>query len=366
MSENQNTELMKIEKEKALQAVSNLGLSEIKDIVSIFIQSQYFTKITVSQAITKVMLGQEIGISPIQSIQHVHVFSTSNGTAIQVGSHIIAGKIKENPKYDYELIESNPKKCVLDFFEYRNNERIKVGYYEFTIKDAQDQKLTGKPNWSTDRKKQDMLFNRCISGGYKKYCPDIFNIPVYTDADEIPDKVLPANPAPDEKVDFTVETAEKIDETTREPNSQSVSDESETPVAEKEDVSKMEATEEPKPKKPEERPFKTRAKLKAHLKKLTKPYLNKDPLTNGATKMEKSEFYETINYFFNNNSERRDMFLESMFDVKVYENDLLSAHIYAFEEWSGIKYKMLADEPKPDNYAITESESLFIKEGELL
>jgi hypothetical protein len=33
-----------------------------------------------------------------------------------------------------------------------------------------------------------MLFNRAISGGYKMFCPDIFNFPVYTEADVIIDE----------------------------------------------------------------------------------------------------------------------------------------------------------------------------------
>lgn len=161
-------------------SIEKLELDQVQSLSEIFIKSGFFPDITrASQGVVKILAGRELGLSPIQAMTSIYVIPSKGGVKIQLSGNLIASKIKQNPKYDYRVIISDNKECEIYF--YQDGELS--GKHKFTIEDAQRAGLTGKDVWKSYTR--DMLFNRCIAGGYKQYCPDIFSITVYSEADEI-------------------------------------------------------------------------------------------------------------------------------------------------------------------------------------
>lgn len=138
----------------------------------VLVKSGYFQDTRdASQAVVKILYGQEIGLSPIASMSAIHIVK---GKPI-LSATAIAGAIKrKNSPYDYKVIEHSDKVCSLEFYE--NGE--KVGDSVFSVADAKTAGLTGD-NWTKFPK--NMLFARAISNGAKWFCADIFGgTPIYT------------------------------------------------------------------------------------------------------------------------------------------------------------------------------------------
>jgi len=153
-------------------------IQEINELGKVFRASGFFPEIkNEAQAIVKIMAGQELGITPMRAMQNIFVISTKEGANIQISSHHIAASIKQSQKYNYKIKENTDQKCTIEFFENGESQ----GEYTYTIKDAQAAGLAGRFIWKAHTK--DMLFNRCISGGYKKFCPDVIGMPVYVEGE---------------------------------------------------------------------------------------------------------------------------------------------------------------------------------------
>ena len=139
-------------------------------------KSGYFSDVkSEAQAIVKVMAGQELGLAPFTSMSGIHIIQNKP----VLGSNIMATLVKNDPRYDYHVIQCDNKACVLEWFE----DGKSVGEAGFTIQEAQAAGLTTKDNWK--KYTSDMLFARAISRGARRFAPGIFGgAPVYT-PDEI-------------------------------------------------------------------------------------------------------------------------------------------------------------------------------------
>jgi hypothetical protein len=111
--------------------------------------------------------------------------------ALNGGLHNVQGRVTVaattmasmilNAGHDYTIVESNEQRCTIRFK--RNDRKPPNDTYEYTFTienamkanyvyiDAKTGKLCGKDNWVLHTR--DMLFNRCMSGGSKKFLPDI-------------------------------------------------------------------------------------------------------------------------------------------------------------------------------------------------
>lgn len=179
--------------------------AEQRNLGNIFIQSGFFSDVTKgSQAMVKIIAGQELGLEPFSAMQNLFIVKGK----IQISGNAIAGKIKSSGKYNYKIKVSNKEICLIEFYE--NGEL--QGEYGFSLEDAKRIGLTTyttksgstAPNPIWNNYPRTMLFNRAISGGYKIFCPDIFNYTVYTEADgfeEIPTK---SNTILDEEEDVEI------------------------------------------------------------------------------------------------------------------------------------------------------------------
>lgn len=119
------------------------------------------------KAVTKVLAGAELGLSPIAAMTGIYVVKGK----ITMSANVVASQIKRHPRYDYRVEELTDDLCEITF--YQDGEQ--VGTSSFDKKDA---KKAGVNNMK--KFPRNMLFARAMTNGAKWYCPDVFNGPVYT------------------------------------------------------------------------------------------------------------------------------------------------------------------------------------------
>ena len=233
--------------ETAMTVVKSTSLAEAKEYAEIFFDSGLFqdTK-ALSQAIVKIQAGSEIGLAPFESMSSLDIIQGN----ITLSGNIQAAKIKSNPKYDYKIIQSDDKICEIEFFQ--GGESIGISRYTFeeiskiTFWDKKEgrKKLTEKDNWKNYP--SDMLFNRCISRGRKRYCPDVFGgVKVY-DPEELNQDNEPKNITPTTQPKVVKHTSKPIEESTTISSADDVIPEPEIQDAEFKDVDEDDKrTEEP-------------------------------------------------------------------------------------------------------------------------
>lgn len=121
-----------------------------------------------AQAFVKVQAGKELGIPPVASMSGIHVVKGKP----TLGANIIATLIKNDPRYNYRVLELNDTVCRIQFYE----DGEKCGVSEFTAADAQK---AGTQNMH--KFPRNMLFARAISNGAKWFVPGVFGgVTVYT------------------------------------------------------------------------------------------------------------------------------------------------------------------------------------------
>ena len=136
-------------------------------IGQVMFQSGLFADIkSASQAVVKILAGQEVGVPPLASMTGIHVIS---GKTV-IGAGLMASRVKGSGKYDYLVIAHDDKVCSIEF---KQGAKV-LGISTFTIEDA---KKAGTKN--LDKFPRNMLFARAMSNGVKWYTPDIYSMPVY-------------------------------------------------------------------------------------------------------------------------------------------------------------------------------------------
>jgi hypothetical protein len=162
---------------------NELVLSDVMTLGKALSESKYFSDAKeASQAVVKVLAGQELGIGPVAAMSGLYIVKGK----VTLSANIMASLIKSSQKYNYQIQDHSNAGCLIEFFENGQS----VGTSEFTMEDAKTAKLAGGDNWKSYPK--NMLFARALSNGAKWFCPDLFNgQSVYT-----PDEIEP-EPMPD-------------------------------------------------------------------------------------------------------------------------------------------------------------------------
>jgi hypothetical protein len=138
----------------------------------IFAESGLFTDVkSQSQAVVRILAGQEIGIPAFAAISGIHIIQGKP----TIGAGLMASRVKGSGKYDYKVKEHSEKICSIDFFQLGGTKPEMIGNSTFTIEEA---KKAGTKN--LDKFPKNMLFARALSNGVKFFTPDIFAGPVYT------------------------------------------------------------------------------------------------------------------------------------------------------------------------------------------
>lgn len=147
-------------------------LTEITALGKIFAESGLFTDVkSQSQAVVRILAGQEIGIPAFAAISGIHIIQGKP----TIGAGLMASRVKGSGKYDYKVKEHSDKICSIDFFQLGSGKPEMIGNSTFTIEEA---KKAGTKN--LDKFPKNMLFARALSNGVKFFTPDIFAGPVYT------------------------------------------------------------------------------------------------------------------------------------------------------------------------------------------
>ena len=153
----------------------SLSLEQIGKIGRVLYASGYFSDLKgEAQAITKVLAGYEIGITPFQALTGFHVIQGKP----TMGAGLVGAQVKKSGRYDYKPTVTTADECVIEWYQRFGADWSPVGESRFTRKDAERAKLTGKSTWQ--QYPVDMLFARALTAGARRYCPDVFGGAIYT------------------------------------------------------------------------------------------------------------------------------------------------------------------------------------------
>jgi hypothetical protein len=137
-------------------------------IAETFYNSGMFVDIkSSSQAMVKIMAGQEFGIPPFAAMSGIHLIQGKP----TIGAGLMAQRVKKSGKYTYNVLQLTDAICELEFIQLP---KTVLGKSTFTIDDA---KKAGTKN--IDRFPKNMLFARAISNGVRWFTPDIYESVVY-------------------------------------------------------------------------------------------------------------------------------------------------------------------------------------------
>lgn len=152
------------------------SFDELIKYAEVFAKSGWFSSVTTpEQAMVKLIAAEELGFGYYAAMSGIHII---HGKPV-LSSNLMAAMIKDSKKYDFQIVEHNEKICELEFFE----DGKPKGVEKYTIAMAQRAQVGNLHKYP-----QNMLFARCISNGYKFYCPDLFfGVAVYT-GDEFVDE----------------------------------------------------------------------------------------------------------------------------------------------------------------------------------
>lgn len=188
MQENQSTELA-TSNAMAAQYGTGLSIAQVKWAGEVFFKSGMFADTSdMSQAMVKIMAGQELGLAPFAAMNGINIIKGRPS----MSANLIASAVKKHPKYDYRVLVNSDVHCEIEWYEVIDGKREKVGKNAFTNEMAKNAGLHGD-NWN--KYPAAMLFARAISAGYKMYAPDVFMVSVYTEDEIISDGYIP-NAAP--------------------------------------------------------------------------------------------------------------------------------------------------------------------------
>lgn len=155
-----------------------------------------------ASAVVRIQIGRELGLGAAASLKSIQLVQ-GNPT---FSANFVAALIKRSrPRYNYKVKELSKTKCVLEFYEDSNTN--KVGSWEYTWDDAKSAGLTSKDVWIKYPKS--MLFARCITAGARTYCPDLTAFPFYT-AEELGGDVSGDDILEDEKVEKTYTPSSEV------------------------------------------------------------------------------------------------------------------------------------------------------------
>lgn len=144
---------------------------DIMTLGDVLKRSGYFSDIReASQAIVKILAGQELGIGPVAAMTGIYIVKGR----VTLSANLMAAQIKRSGRYDYRITRLDDNGCEIAF----SQEGEAVGTSAFTEADAKAAGLLGGENWK--KFPRNMYFARALSNGAKWYCPDLFAGPVYT------------------------------------------------------------------------------------------------------------------------------------------------------------------------------------------
>lgn len=142
-------------------------------------QSGFFAGVAKhSQAIVKVLKGQELGIGPVTAVQEITIVKGK----LSLSAALVAALVKRSGRYSYRVRQMDDQGCSIEWYE--NGELI--GDSSFRRADAERAGLLERGGMY-EKYPRNMYWSRAITNGARWHCPDVFAGPVYT-AEELGDE----------------------------------------------------------------------------------------------------------------------------------------------------------------------------------
>jgi hypothetical protein len=138
-----------------------------------FFQSGFFGDVqSMSQAVVKIVAGEELGLGPMTSMQGIHIIKGKP----TMSANLHAVQVKRSENYNFRPVETTAEKARIEWFE----DGQSVGFSEFTIEQAETAGLI-KSDSGWTRYPEDMLFARALTRGMRRFCPEVSaGSPAYT------------------------------------------------------------------------------------------------------------------------------------------------------------------------------------------
>jgi hypothetical protein len=167
-----------------MKAMSNMvkytgdGELDLQSLSNALVKSGYFSDVKdASQAMVKVLAGQEMGLSAIASMTGIYIVKGR----VTLSANLMASLVKRSGRYNYRVTEMSNERVSITFYE----QGQECGVSSFSADDAKAAGLWGSSDpWK--KSPRNMLFARAMSNGVKWFCPDIGSGPMYT-PDELQD-----------------------------------------------------------------------------------------------------------------------------------------------------------------------------------
>ena len=182
--------------EVAIRPAKPLSARDPVQLAQHFAASGYFKDATqMSQAVVKIVAGEELGLAPMASMQGIHIIEGKPS----LSANTLATLVKRHEHYDYRPIQITDKGAEIEFLH--DGEQIGVSVY--TLEMAQRAGLVReKSGWV--KFPEAMCFARAMSQGVRWYCPDVTaGTPAYVpeelgaEVDAAGQPVATASPAPE-------------------------------------------------------------------------------------------------------------------------------------------------------------------------
>lgn len=152
-------------------ATSALSLREIDRIADYAADSRYFEKATSkAQCFMKILAGQELGLSPTQSLAYLHIVEGKP----TMDATMVRARIRQSERYDYRIERFDDEGATIIIVDKGKD----LEPVTFDKAAAQKAELLGKNVWK--RYPRAMYLARATTVAARTYCADIFNGPVYT------------------------------------------------------------------------------------------------------------------------------------------------------------------------------------------
>lgn len=146
------------------------NLDELQRMTKMMIASGYFKNVKdLAQGCVKVMAGQELGISPVASLQGIHFVNDR-----LCYEAVILGSALRRRGYRYTAISQGDKGASIEFSA---PDGTCIGVSEFTEEHARTAGLLGKDVYK--KYPRNMYWARAMANGCRWFCPDVFGGPVY-------------------------------------------------------------------------------------------------------------------------------------------------------------------------------------------
>lgn len=170
-------------------------LPKLAALSDAFAQSNLFRVQNCEQALVKLLMGSELGLSPMHAMAKIHLVPSQDGISLMLDYTIYGRKIRESKRYDFRITEHTDEACEVEFYETPRGTRdrrkwVHLGTLRTTIEDAERRGWTksrkGTPKQNYAKHPRVMLLARTIGPGCRAYCPDAIDGGVYCYGEILP------------------------------------------------------------------------------------------------------------------------------------------------------------------------------------